>query len=94
MTLDKLRARRGEILRIAQHHGVRNVRVFGSVANNQARSDSDVDFLVELEPGRNVLDISEFILDLQKELDREVDVIVIRRPTPSGDRIQREAVQL
>jgi len=45
-----LNAKKGEILRISAKHGARNVRVFGSVARGEARPDSDVDFLVDMEP--------------------------------------------
>jgi predicted nucleotidyltransferase len=93
-TLSDLRARREEILRVAAARGARNIRVFGSVARGQARADSDVDLLVELEPDRTVLDLSELILDLREALGREVDVVEIRRRTASADRILREAVPL
>lgn len=93
-TLEELRARRAELLRIAAARGARSVRVFGSVARGEARADSDVDFLVELEPGRTVLDLSELILDLQEALGRAVDVVQIRQPSPLTERIQREAVPL
>ncbi len=93
-TLEELRARRAELLRLAAARGARNMRVFGSVARGEARADSDVDFLVELEPGRTVLDLSELILDLQEALGREVDVVQIRRPSPLAERIQREAIPL
>lgn len=93
-TLEELRARREEILRIAARWGAHNVRVFGSVARREARTDSDVDFLVEMAPGRGVLDLSELILDLEEALGRKVDVVEIRRPTPSARIIQREAVPL
>jgi len=57
MTLKELlKEKRPEILQIAARHGARNVRVFGSVVRGDAREDSDVDFLVDLEPGRSVLD--------------------------------------
>ena len=45
-SLESLRARRDDILRIAIRHGAHNVRVFGSVARGEATEDSDVDFLV------------------------------------------------
>ena len=85
LTLDDLRARREAIVRIAAARGARNVRVFGSVARGEAGADSDVDFLVDMEPGRTVLDLSELILDLQEALGREVDVVEIggRRPLRS-----------
>jgi predicted nucleotidyltransferase len=55
MGIDELlREKREEILRIAAKHGAYNVRVFGSVARGEARADSDVDFLVEIEAGRNL----------------------------------------
>ena len=74
MTLDELRRRRAEIERIARRHRARNVRTFGSVARGDAVPGSDVDFLVEFDPGRNVLDLSALILDLQDALGCEVDV--------------------
>lgn len=93
-TLEDLRARRTEILQIATFRGARNVRVFGSVARREARVDSDVDILVEMEPGSTALDVSELILDLQEALGREVDVVEIRQSSPLAERIQREAVPL
>jgi uncharacterized protein len=93
-TLEDLRARREEILGIAAARGARNVRVFGSVARGEAVADSDIDLLVDLEPGRSVLDLSELILDLKDALGREVDVIQIRGPSAIAERIEREAVPL
>jgi uncharacterized protein len=93
-TLEDLRRRRAEIERIASRRGARNIRVFGSVAQGTARVDSDVDFLVEFEPGRNVLDLSELILDLEETLGRRVDVIHIRQPSILAERIQAQAIPL
>ena len=94
LTLAELRARREELLRIAAARGAHNVRVFGSVARGDARADSDVDLLVEMEPGRTVLDLSELILDLEEALGRDVDVVEIRRPSELAERICQEAVPL
>lgn len=47
-TLDKLRVRRDEILRVASANGASNVRVFGSVARGESDADSDVDLLVDI----------------------------------------------
>lgn len=44
-----LQTKREEIMAIAAKHGAYNVRVFGSVARNEASSDSDIDFLVDLD---------------------------------------------
>lgn len=94
ITLDELRERRDEILRVAAARGARNVRVFGSVALGQARPDSDIDLLIDMEPGRSVLDFSELILDLREMLGRDVDVVEVRRPSPTAERVLREAVPL
>ncbi len=52
-----LRSRRDEILGLAAKFGVRNVRVFGSVARGEERPDSDIDLLVDMEPGRSLFDL-------------------------------------
>jgi predicted nucleotidyltransferase len=65
MTLDELRRRRAEIVRIAEGHGARNVRIFGSVPGVTRVPGRDVDFLVELDRGRSVLDLSILLLDLR-----------------------------
>ncbi|MDQ2744759.1 MAG: nucleotidyltransferase domain-containing protein [Chloroflexota bacterium] len=93
-TLAQLRARRQEILRIADARGAHDVRVFGSVGRGDATPTSDIDLLVDFDPGRNVLDLSELILDLQDLLDCRVDVMEIRSPSPMAEKILREAVPL
>ncbi|MGH2458963.1 MAG: nucleotidyltransferase family protein [Chloroflexota bacterium] len=94
LTLEDLRARREDILRIAAARGAYNVRVFGSVARGEAGPESDVDFLVDLDPRRTLFDLSELILDLEESLGRKVDVLEIRRPSQVGDAIRRQAVLL
>ncbi|MGJ5676794.1 MAG: nucleotidyltransferase family protein [Nostochopsis sp.] len=63
-----------EILRIAAKYAAYNIRVFGSVARGEARPDSDVDFLVELEPQRTLLDQIALMQSLEELLGRKVDV--------------------
>ena len=65
---------REKILELAARHGVGNVRVFGSVARGEARSDSDVDLLVDLPPGKTLFDLGGFTADLEELLGRKVDV--------------------
>ncbi len=92
--LEELRVRREEILRIAAIHGAHNVYVFGSVARGRSRPDSDVDFLVELDADRTVLDLSDLILDLEDALERPVDVVEMNHSIQLPERIEAEAILL
>jgi predicted nucleotidyltransferase len=90
-----LQKKREEILYIAAQHGARNVRVFGSVARGEAGLESDVDFLVELEPGRSLLDHGALLVDLEQLLGRKVDVATERSLKERiRVRVLREAVPL
>lgn len=73
--LEQLRRRRAEIDRLAVEYGARNVRVFGSVARGDAGPSSDVDVLVEFEPGRSLLDLIGLAQDLEDLLGCRVDVV-------------------
>lgn len=76
MTLDQLlEDKREEILSIASRYGARDVRVFGSVARGEADQESDVDFLVELETGRSLLDLGGLQMELEELLGCKVDVV-------------------
>ncbi|MDD3621539.1 MAG: nucleotidyltransferase family protein [Methanofollis sp.] len=87
--------KRDEILRIAAGHGARTVRLFGSAVRGEETPESDIDLLVEFEPGRNLLDHVALVQDLEDLLGRKVDVV-----TEGGlhwyirDRIHQEAVPL
>jgi uncharacterized protein len=90
-----LASRKDEIRAIAERHGARRIRVFGSVARGEARPDSDVDFLVELEEGRSLLDQAALLVDLQDLLGIQVDVVSEGGINPRmRDRILKEAVPL
>ena len=73
--LELLRQQRSEILKLASQHGARNVRIFGSAARGEAEADSDIDFLVELEPDRTLFDLGALLMDLQDLLGRKIDVV-------------------
>ena len=76
MTLEELRARHGTQIRmLAAGRGAKNVRVFGSVARGDQQPESDIDFVVDFESGRSLLDLTGLWLDLQAELGCKVDVV-------------------
>jgi hypothetical protein len=76
VTLETLRReKRDQILHLAAAHGCRNVRVFGSVATGDNKPSSDVDFLMDLDQGRGLLDLGALLTDLQRLLNAEVDLV-------------------
>jgi uncharacterized protein len=90
-----LAEKREAILRLAAKYGARNVRVFGSMARGQVTTDSDVDLLIDLEPGRSLLDQVGFKLELEDLLRRNVDIVVEGGISPYlEERILSEAVPL
>lgn len=93
--INALRARREQILEAAERRGARRVRVFGSVVRGEAGADSDIDFLVDMEPGRSLLDMGGLLADLEALLGHPVDVVTERglRPRVRRDAL-REAVPL
>ena len=91
----QLMEKREAILATATKYGAYNVRIFGSVARGEADSESDVDFLVEMEAERNLFDLGGLLMELQALLDCPVDIV-----TEKGlrqrirDRILSEAIPL
>jgi len=90
-----LKEKREDILRIAKHYGAYNVRIFGSVARDESDSESDVDFLVKLEPGTTLLKYAALLRKLESLLGFKVDIV-----TEAGlrkqmrEQVMREAVVL
>jgi hypothetical protein len=96
MTFDEVfGGKREEILRVAARHGARNVRIFGSVARGQAGKESDVDVLVDMEPGRSLLDLGALLMELEELIGRRVDVVTEQGLRPRiRERVLQEAVPL
>jgi predicted nucleotidyltransferase len=90
-----LQANRERILQTAAKYGAYNIRIFGSVARGEADASSDVDFLVEMEPGRSLFDLGGLLMDLQELLNCKVDIV-----TEKGlrqrirERVLKEAISL
>ena len=70
-----IKYRKKQILRMAEKHGIENVRIFGSFSRGTPGPESDVDFLVELGEGHTLLDLGGFMMDLKELLGRKVDVV-------------------
>jgi predicted nucleotidyltransferase len=94
LTLERLRRYRAEILGLAQQHRARLVAVFASVARGEARPCSDLDLLVDFEPGASLLDHVGLLLDLEELLGVGVDVVSWNALKPQDDHIRAEAVDL
>ena len=96
MTLEELRSRyRRQIVELARKRGAHNVRVFGSVARGEQSSGSDIDLLVDFEPGRSLLDLTGLWLDLEGALGSKVDVVSSRGLRPRvAPEVMRDAISL
>ena len=87
------RERRVELCR---RHGIRRLAVFGSAARGELRPESDLDLLVEFEPGRPVgLRFITVADELGELLGRRVDLNTAGFLSPHfRDKVVREAVPL
>jgi predicted nucleotidyltransferase len=84
-----------KIRKIARTHGAIRVRVFGSHAKGGVREASDLDLLVDLEDGRDLLDLVGIKQDLESLLGRKVDVLTEEALSPYlRDKIVQEAIPL
>jgi predicted nucleotidyltransferase len=93
-TLALLRARKADIVRVAEAHGASNVRVFGSVARGTSVPASDIDLLVDFEPGRSLIDQDGLWRDLESLLGRSVGVVSAGGLTERDDDIRADAPAL
>jgi predicted nucleotidyltransferase len=88
-------SKRDEVLRIAAKYGAHNVRVFGSVARDEADQNSDLDVLVDLEPSRSLFELGGLLEELQDLFGFRVDVVTERGLRPRiRERVLREAIPL
>ncbi len=90
-----LREKRTEIQRIAEIHGARNVRVFGSAARGESRADSDVDLLVDTGPETSSWFPAGLVIELEELLGCRVEIVTEKGLNPHlRERVLQEAVPL
>lgn len=83
MTLEQIiKEKSAEIKNIAIKHGAYNIRIFGSVARGEARTESDIDFLVDVGPTISPWFPAGLILDLEEILGRRVEIITEKGLNP------------
>lgn len=90
-------ANRAALVDVLDRYGASNPRLFGSVARGDARTDSDVDVLVDLEPrgGNVLLRIAGIGEEFSRILGVRVDVVsdsLMREPVSAS--AHRDAVAL
>lgn len=90
----RLWERRDALLEIAAQHGARNVRVFGSVARGEHRTQSDIDLLVDIEPGVIFFTLARLCRKLSELLGTPVDVVSARALVPRDADALAEAIPL
>lgn len=90
-----LKEKRNEILRICAKYGAKSIRVFGSVAKDGHDEESDIDFLVEIEPGRTLFDLGRIQFDLEEFLGCPIDVATPKSlKSRISERVSRKSVEL
>ena len=96
MNIDEIiKRKRNEILEISTRYGAKEIKIFGSALRGEAKRNSDVDLLVELEPGRSLLDIIAIKQDLEDLLGCKVDIVTEAALSPYiRDEVLNQAVRL
>ena len=85
---------RDEVRAVATSHRGRRIAVFGSVARGDEARDSDLDFLVEFEPGSSLFDLVRLQDDLAELLGHPVDVVSLGGLLPRDKDVRQDAVWL
>lgn len=82
MSIVRLQQYIPSILQIADRHGAKKIRVFGSFADGTVNDNSDLDLLIDLEKGRDLLDLIGFKQELEEHIDRRVDIVTEKGLSP------------
>ncbi|MFA6376968.1 MAG: nucleotidyltransferase family protein [Candidatus Paceibacterota bacterium] len=85
-----------KLLGIFKRYGVTKAAIFGSQARGEAKSTSDIDFLIEMEDSRSLMDLSGLKIDLEELLNKNVDLVEYRliHPKLKNEILSEQAVIL
>lgn len=91
----RLRRHRRAVTELAGRRGLRNIRVFGSVARGEDREGSDIDLLVDVDDGVGLVAIAGLAREVTDLLGVAVDVVPADSLKPAvRDEVLAEAVPL
>lgn len=91
----KIQAHRHEILEIAAKYGVFDVRVAGNLVQVKTPPSPEVEFIVNLEPGRSLCELGGLLMELRTLLGFEVYVVFERELKEEyRERVLKEAISL
>ena len=74
MDLKQLKKFKSKILELAEANKALNIRVFGSVSREEASDDSDIDFVIDVGEGQNLIDFIKLKQELEDLLEHKVDL--------------------
>jgi uncharacterized protein len=95
MDLNTIKKQRDLIIDVAEKYGAYNIRLFGSVARHHENQNSDIDLLVNFEPGRSLFELIELKDELEKLLSVQVYVISEKGLSQYiKDTVLQEAIEL
>jgi uncharacterized protein len=90
-----IEAHRTQLRSLAVRHGLSSIRVFGSMARNDASGASDVDLLVDSKEPVSGFSLGAMLMDAQDLLGRKVDIVTVHALHPlMRDRVLKDSVLL
>ena len=89
-----IEAHKAAITAAARRHRATSIAIFGSVARGDDDERSDIDFLVDFEPGSSLFDLLHLQDELTQLLGCAVDLVSSRALKDRDEHIRREAIPL
>jgi uncharacterized protein len=90
-----IESHRTQLRSLANRYGLSSIRVFGSMARDDASNLSDVDFLVEGSDPLSGFSLGALLMDAQDLLGRKVDIVTVNSLHPlMRDRVLRESLPI